>query len=293
MSPTGSAPTLGEARGLQPQNAARMKIAVDGADLDVADDGRGEAIVFLHAFALSKAIWDEQAAQLAKRGRVVRMDLRGMGASSSPPGPYLTESLASDISGVLDALDIETAAIVGHSYSVGIAIEFYRMFAERVTALALVCGSAAAPDSAAVAEYSAGADAIERGGMQVRVDASGERYLGKTTHRERPDIWGRVRELLLATSVAGAAATLRGRALRGSSEDLLAEIGVPVAVVAGREDEFASVEAMRALANALPNATFDTLECGHVPSLEAPEATTAILENLMVRVPSFETDDGR
>ena len=265
------------------QNAARMKIAVDDVDLDISDDGRGEAVVFLHGFALSKHIWDEQAARLMRRGRVVRIDLRGMGRSSAPPGPYLTESLASDISGVLDALDIETATIVGHSFSVGIVMEFYRMFAERVTALALVCGTAAGTDAAAAKDYSARADAIERDGIGVIV-ASGERYLGETTRRERPEVWQHVRGLMLATPVAGAAATLRGRALRGSSEDLLAEIGVPVAVIAGSEDELAPVEAVRAMSQALPNATFDTLACGHVPSLEAPEATTAILERLVALV---------
>ena len=268
-----------------------MKIAVDDVDLDVSDEGRGEAVVFLHGFALSKRIWDDQAAGLATRGRIVRIDLRGMGRSSAPPGPYLTESLASDVSGVLDALDIETATIVGHSFSVGIAIEFYRMFAERVTALALVCGTAGGTDAAEAKQYFARADVIERDGIGVVV-ASGERYLGKSTLRERPDVLEYVRGLMLATPVAGAAAMLRGRALRGSSEDLLAEIGVPVAVIAGSEDELASAGAVRAMTEALPNATFDILSCGHVPSLELPEATTGILERLVASVPTFEAADG-
>lgn len=260
-------------------------------DLDVGDEGRGQAVVLLHAFALSKRIWAVPAAELAMRARVIAIDLRGMGASSAPAGPYLTESLASDVVGVLDALGVETATIVGHSYSCGIALEFYRMFTERVCALGLFCGTAAAVDTELAAAYEAAADAIEGDGMPAMLAGFGERFVSETTHRERPEVWQHVRELLLATPVTGAAATLRGMALRGGSEDLLAEIGVPVVVVAGTEDVLASVDALGAMADVLPNATFETLACGHVPPLEAPEATRAILERLIERIPSFEAAD--
>lgn len=266
-----------------------MRIAVEGADLDISDDGRGKAIVLLHAFALSKRIWIAQAAKLVTRARVVAIDLRGMGASSAPPGPYLTESLASDVLGVLDALGIKTATIVGHSYSVGIALEFYRMFAERVAALGLFCGTAAAIEPRTAAGYAAAADAIEGEGTAAVLAACGERYVSETTHREGREVWQHVRELLLATPVAGAAATLRGMALRGHSEDLLAEIGVPVVVVAGRQDALTPLHAMRGMAQALPSATFTTLGSGHVPSLEAPDATTALLEGLLERVPALDS----
>ena len=265
-----------------------MKIALDGGDIDVSEEGQGKALVLLHAFALSKSTWDAQAERLAVRAHVIRIDLRGMGASSVPGGPYLTETLAGDVVGVMDALDIETATIVGHSYSVGVAFEFYRMFAERVAGLGVVCGSAAAADRATAEQYRDAADALEREGMTAVLGTFGPRYVGSSARREHPHVWRRVSELLAATSPEGAAATLRGMALRGGSEDLLPEIGVPVAVIAGTEDELAPIEALRATANALPNATFDALACGHVPSLELPDATTAILERLVQRVPSFE-----
>jgi len=63
-----------------------MQLTIDDVRLDVLDEGRGDAIVLLHGFPLAKEAWDAQAAQLAKRARVIRIDLRGLGKSSVPMG---------------------------------------------------------------------------------------------------------------------------------------------------------------------------------------------------------------
>src|SRR4029077_14972258 len=88
---------------------------VDGAELDVVADGAGDAIVLIHGFPLTREIWNAQAPQLAQTHRVIRPDLRGMGRSSAPFGPYLMETLAGDLAAMLDGLSIDRAAIVGHS----------------------------------------------------------------------------------------------------------------------------------------------------------------------------------
>ncbi|HTV72341.1 MAG TPA: alpha/beta fold hydrolase, partial [Candidatus Acidoferrales bacterium] len=79
-----------------------MRLQIDDATLDVLDEGAGDpAVLMLHPFPLSKEVWDEPAAVLAACSRVIRLDLRGCGASSAPPGPYLREALAGDVAGVL------------------------------------------------------------------------------------------------------------------------------------------------------------------------------------------------
>src|SRR5690242_21925192 len=121
-----------------------MRVPADDATIDVLTEGSGDPIVLIHGFPLTREVWDAQAAQLAQRSRVIRPDLRGMGASSVPEGPYLMETLAGDVAAVLDALGMERASIVGHSMGGYVAMAFCRMYAERVTRLALVCSRLAA-----------------------------------------------------------------------------------------------------------------------------------------------------
>src|SRR5581483_4464768 len=135
---------------------------VDSAELDVATDGNGDAIVLLHGFPLTREIWNAQTSQLAKTHRVIRPDLRGMGRSNAPAGPYLMETLAGDLAAILDGMAIDRATIVGHSLGGFVALAFARMYTERVARLALVCSRLAADSPEMAAFRNDLADRLER-----------------------------------------------------------------------------------------------------------------------------------
>jgi pimeloyl-ACP methyl ester carboxylesterase len=260
-----------------------MQLTVDGARLDVLDEGRGPALVLLHGFGLSKASWDPVADALAPHARVVRFDFRGHGASGVTAGPYLMEMLAGDIAAVLDALEIERATIAGHSLGGYAALAFYRMFAERCAALGLVCSRATADTPAAAAAREELADRTEREGIGPVVEQFLPRSFAPAFAAGHPAEVERIRALLEATDPRGAAAMLRGMAARVSSEDLLDELAIPVAVVAGSADALIPPAEARALAAALPAAELEVLDCGHVPLVEAPAAVEAALLRLLER----------
>jgi 3-oxoadipate enol-lactonase/4-carboxymuconolactone decarboxylase len=259
-----------------------MRLQIDEATLDVLDEGRGgPALLMLHPFPLSKEVWNEPAAALAARARVIRLDLRGCGASSAPPGPYLMEALAGDVASVLDALGVERAVVVGNSLGVMVALAFYRMFAERVLALGLICGRTGADDAAAARSRNELAATVEREGTSALEDVYLERMFAPESVRERPDLLEGARAMIGRYDPRGAAAVLRGMALRVDSADLLGEISVPARVIAGARDRLVPVHEMQAVAAAIPAAGFDVLDCGHVPALEAPVALSAVLEQLL------------
>lgn len=241
-----------------------MRLAFDGVDFDVAHEGAGPAIVLLHDFGLTKEAWDAQAAALAGIARVVRFDLRGMGRSSVPPGPYLMERLAGDVAGVCDGLGVERAVLAGHGLGGFVALEFFRMFAERCEGLALVATRGDA-DSAV--------EAALRLELADRVDAEGTAALAVMESDSR------ARRSLAKSDPHGAAAMLRGIAMRASSEDLYGEIDVPVRVAAGLDD--ANAAASRAIAAGIGGARLDLFECGRFPLWEAPGALTGLLEELL------------
>jgi 3-oxoadipate enol-lactonase len=98
------------------------------------ETGEGTPVVLLHEGVVDSRIWDPVVPLLAGTHRVVRYDQRGFGRSPLPDGPY---SLVDDLMSVLDAANIERAALVGASRGGGIALIAAVDRPERVSALIL------------------------------------------------------------------------------------------------------------------------------------------------------------
>ena len=194
------------------------------------------------------------------------------------------ETLAGDVAGILDEMGVSGAVIAGHSLGGYVTFAFWRMFAERVKGLGLVCTRATADDAAAAQGRLELARRTEDEGIAAVAESFMPRLLADSTRRERPDVIERTRAVVERTNPLGAAAMLRGMAARVSSEDLLADIDVPVRVVAGLEDVLIPVERSREMTAALPSARLDLLKCGHLPQFEAPDDLTRSLEDLLDEV---------
>jgi pimeloyl-ACP methyl ester carboxylesterase len=256
-----------------------MRVPADDATIDVVTDGSGDPIVLIHGFPLTRAVWDAQAAQLALHARVIRPDLRGMGASSVPDGPYLMETLAGDIAAVLDALGIDRATIVGHSLGGYVAMAFCRMYTERVTRLALVCSrlAADAPQAARARE-----DLADRAEAQDRIDVIVDAYLPRlfapSTLVDRSPSVDAARAIARENSAKGAAAMLRGMAQRVDAYDIAEELNMPVLIAAGAADQVVSLAEAEKMRRAFPAAQVRALgRSGHLPMLEEPEALSDLL----------------
>jgi len=91
-----------------------VKLHVD----DTGGDGR--PVVLIHGWPLSGESWSEQVAALSAAGyRVVRYDRRGFGRSDKPGGGFDYDTLAEDLSNVLEELDLRDVTLVGFSMGGG------------------------------------------------------------------------------------------------------------------------------------------------------------------------------
>ncbi len=82
--------------------------------------GSGRPIVLIHGWPLSGESWSEQIAPLSAAGyRVVTYDRRGFGRSDKPSGGFDYDTLAEDLSNVLDELDLNDVTLVGFSMGGG------------------------------------------------------------------------------------------------------------------------------------------------------------------------------
>jgi 3-oxoadipate enol-lactonase len=114
-------------------------VMVDGVRLGYreAGDPAGEAVVLLHGSGSSAGTWDRFAPHLAAAGhRAIAVDLRGHG-SSARTRRYALSSVRDDLLGLMDALDVRDAVLVGHSVGGYAALAAALHAPERVTRLVL------------------------------------------------------------------------------------------------------------------------------------------------------------
>jgi pimeloyl-ACP methyl ester carboxylesterase len=104
----------------QPSDAFKeYDIATNGMSLHVTEQGKGHAVLFCHGFPDTAYTWRRQMKAIASAGyRAIAPDMRGYGRSSAPAHANLYTPLhtTGDLIGLLDALEIPSAVIVGHDW---------------------------------------------------------------------------------------------------------------------------------------------------------------------------------
>ena len=99
-------------------------VPVEGGRIHLVEQGSGPVVLLVHGFPESWYSWRHQLPALADAGyRAVAIDVRGYGRSSKPTAidEYRLLRLVADNVGVLDALGVESAVIVGHDWGSPIA----------------------------------------------------------------------------------------------------------------------------------------------------------------------------
>src|SRR5947207_15861847 len=112
--------------------------------LHYSEQGQGFPVVLLHGYPFSSAIWQTQQQGLSDHFRVITPDLRGHGQSPAPEGIYEMDQMAQDVLALLDSLNVQKAAIMGHSMGGYVTLAMWRLAPERFSALGLICSQAAA-----------------------------------------------------------------------------------------------------------------------------------------------------
>jgi pimeloyl-ACP methyl ester carboxylesterase len=104
-----------------------------GIEFDVT--GSGRPVVLLHGFPDSGRLWRNQVPALVDAGfQVIVPDLRGYGRSDKPTevAAYAMPFLAQDVMGVLDAVGVDRAHVVGHDWGSALAWVFAALLPDRV-----------------------------------------------------------------------------------------------------------------------------------------------------------------
>ena len=112
-----SAPTFAATAPALP--VRRHKLRINGESFHVIEQGSGPAVLFCHGFPDTAETWRSQMQAVAAAGyRALALDMRGFGESFAPQdaSQYTSLHIVGDLVGVLDALKIDSAVVVGHDW---------------------------------------------------------------------------------------------------------------------------------------------------------------------------------
>jgi len=120
---------------------AIRSVQANGLNFSVIDEGEGTAVLFLHGFPDRGSMWHNQIDAVVEAGyRAIAPDLRGFGDSDAPEGvdKYGLFDFMGDVVGILDALGIEKAHVVGHDWGAALAWITATFSTDRVLSLTVV-----------------------------------------------------------------------------------------------------------------------------------------------------------
>src|SRR4051794_25753250 len=241
-------------------------VDVNGLRVRLRQDGPAGAppLLLLHSLGTSLHVWDPVVPALSAAFRVIRPDNRGHGGTTVMPGPYSIEQLGADALGVLQALGIERAHVVGLSIGGLIAQELANQAPDRLLSLVLMDTALKIPPANLWHERAA---VVREKGMQAILEQVVVRWV---TPEAPPHAAAPLRALLLATSPEGYAASAEAIAAADLSEQSR-RITAPTLVIVGDGDQATPVSSAEALRDAIPGARLEVIPgAAHIPTAEQP-----------------------
>ncbi len=262
------------------------RVAVNGVNLAVDVRGNGPAILFIHGYPFDHSIWEHSVASLDGWMRIAP-DLRGMGQSDAPDLGYSMSTYAEDLLALLNTLGVDRAVLCGLSMGGYVAFEMLRRARDRVRGLILMDTRAEADSPEGRKARDMAASQAREGGSEAIAAAMLPKLLSARSRGEKPQLPERVRKMMAANPVAGILGAIGAMRDRPDSFPLLPTLtGLPTLVLVGDDDELIPIDRAQAMVEALPSATLSIVAgAGHIPPMERPEITTALLSKFLATLP--------
>lgn len=255
------------------QEIVSHDLEVQGGVVHYEVAGDGPAVVLLHGGMMDRRMWDPQFRLFADAHRVIRLDLRGAGASTPATGALQP---ADDVIAILDELGIEKTAVVALSMGGATAIDLALTYPDRVEALVLgepaVSGYTFGP--AAMQVMMAVSMALQNNDLDGAVDAYMQSEALRFA-REQPDVRQRL-ELMIRENLRSLMSMMQIRFHEPQAFERLGDIRVPVLLLSS---EYASADAQNIAARLTSDVTgvaaVTIHDSGHMMNLEQPERFNA------------------
>jgi pimeloyl-ACP methyl ester carboxylesterase len=264
--------------------------AVHGSRVNYVEMGQGPPVVLIHGLSGCWQNWLENIPRLARRHRVIALDLPGFGESELPQEEISIPGYGRFVDAFLGEIDVERAGLVGNSMGGFIAAETTIAHPSRVEKLVLVSAAGLvrvgnsqlyALERAARLFHPLTAAFLARREHLVRRPGLRKRMLfGVVRYPDRiaPEL---AYEVASGAGKPGFLDALNA-IVNYDFRDRLPEISVPTLIVWGRNDRIVPVSGAHEYEELIPNARRVIFEdTGHVPMLERPARFNQIVEEFL------------
>lgn len=245
-----------------------------GDQLWYEDKGAGPAIVLVHGWCMSSAVWRFQLESMSQSCRVIAPDLRGHGQSKIYSDGCNINDYVADIEDLYCYLDLGDTLLTGWSLGAQIVLQAVTQLRAKISGIGLISGT---PRFTATDDFPWALGTIEADGMAVKVRRNMVRALAGFIERmfahgefQNPVLAAQIRDLLASIPLPEARIALQSLQALVSADmrRLLPAIDVPALIINGDRDFICLPGASDYMAQFLINCQHVVMPgCGHIPFL--------------------------
>lgn len=264
------------------------QVNANGIKLYYETHGAGKPLVLISGLGYSLWQWHKMIPLLARHFTVIAFDNRGVGQSDKPAGAYTAQMLAADTLGLLDALGIEKASLMGHSMGGFVAQAFALAYPQRLEKLILCSTNFGGPNHVPITPEAmavlsdVSSDPLTRFTNGLRVSTAPG---FAESHPEMIQAWLAWRVANPIEPAAYQSQMMVGLGLlpeAAAFENKLSQVTAPTLILFGAHDKVVPSANAELLAAKLSHShTVILMDAGHFFPLETPESAARAVVKFM------------
>jgi pimeloyl-ACP methyl ester carboxylesterase len=203
--------------------------------ISFTDDGKGTAVLLLHGFLENKGMWSAFVPELAKKYRVITVDLLGHGETECLGYVHAMEDQADMLYALLLFLKIRKSVLIGHSMGGYIALAFAELYPDHIKGLFLLNSTARADSDERKLNRDRAVVCVKQNYTNFVSMSIANLFSEDNRERLSSEI-ERVKQEALKTPLQGIVAALEGMKIRKDREVILHFAPYPIQLVLGEKD---------------------------------------------------------
>ncbi len=251
-------------------------------NIEYSITGQGPAIIWLHGFTENREIWDHHIGFIGDTYTHISINLPGTGGSDLPGTPLTIDTLALSVKAVLDAEQIGTCIIIGHSMGGYTALSFAAQFPGVLNGFCLYHSSAFADSEEKKTNRQKAINLIRNEGKDVFVKAMVPNLFAEAFVAANPEVIAAVTQESLKVAAASLIAYYEAMIKRPERTLVLEQATCPIQFIIGGKDTAVPFEQSMQQAH-LPNTSWIHIldEAGHMGMYEAKDACAVFVRDFV------------
>jgi 3-oxoadipate enol-lactonase len=259
------------------------KIKVNNVNLYYKTYGQGQPLIFVTGFSGDHTIWNNIISAYSDKYQVIIFDNVGSGKSDCPDWPYTAEMMADDLAGLMRALNIGPAHVVGASFG-GVIVQYFAHKYPKLIKSAVLACSLSKPN-ARVNLYADGRfELIKANAPNSAIIRFITLICWSANYLNTPGTAEKLVQLGFTPITTKGYELQLGALKTVDSSKFLNQLKCPFLVLVGDDDVFINVDEGEYLRDTIPGAEFYCFKnVGHLPHFEQPEVFNKLVLDFIAK----------